>query len=82
MKIFLIIFGIYIGMVILSLLYPYVDFRNNYCIKGEKYVLKDLYNRSDRIYWVCCFIPFFNIIIVLYSLICLFIDMMKNIRIV
>lgn len=79
---FLTILGIYLGMVILSLLGPYVDFRNNYCIKGEKYVLKDLYNKSDPIYLVWCFIPVFNIITVLYSLICFFIDMIKNIRIV
>lgn len=42
MTIFLITLGIYIGMVILSLLGPYVDFRKNYCEKGKKYNMKDM----------------------------------------
>lgn len=60
MTIFLITLGIYIGMVILSLLGPYVDFRKNYCKKGKKYTLEDFHNKIDDFYWVVCFIPLFN----------------------
>lgn len=43
MTIVLIILGIYIGMVVVSLLGPYVDFKKNHCEKGKKYTLEDLY---------------------------------------
>lgn len=52
--------GIYIGMVVVSLLSPYVDFKKNHCEKGKKYTLEDLYNTIDNTYWVVCFTPMFN----------------------
>lgn len=55
MTIVLIILGIYIGMVVVSLLSPYVDFKKNHCEKGKKYTLEDLYNTMDNTYWVVCF---------------------------
>lgn len=69
MKIFLIILGIYIGMVILSLLGPYIDFRQNYCEKGRVYTLEDLYNSIDNGYWMICFIPLFNAATIVLTLI-------------
>lgn len=48
MTIVLIILGIYIGMVVVSLLSPYVDFKKNHCEKGKKYTLEDLYNTMDK----------------------------------
>lgn len=86
MTIFLIILGIYIGMVILSLLGPYIDFRRNYCEKGKKYTLEDFYNKADNTCLVLCFIPVFNVIIIILGLIWLFEILLwnkiKNIRIV
>lgn len=42
--------GIYIGMVVVSLLGPYVDFKKKRinCEKGKKYTLEDLYNTIDN----------------------------------
>lgn len=56
-------------MVIISLLDPYVDFRKNYCEKGKKYTLEDLYNTVNEVYWAVCFIPFLNIASVIISLV-------------
>lgn len=84
MKITLIIFGIYIGMVILSLLGPYIDFKRE-CKKGKKYTIEDLCNSVDEAYWTVCFIPIFNAATVILSLIYLLIlplwNKIKNIRI-
>lgn len=54
--------GIYIGMVVVSLLGPYVDFKKKRinCEKGKKYTLEDLYNTIDNTYWVVCFTPMFK----------------------
>lgn len=73
-------------MVIISLLDPYVDFRKNYCKKGKKYTLEDLYNTVEDFYWAMCFIPLFNIIPTIVSLADLLIiplwNKIKRIRIV
>lgn len=69
MVIFLTMLGIYIGMVTLSLLGPYVDFRKNYCEKGKKYTLEDFYNEMENSYWAMCFIPVFNITTVVLTLV-------------
>lgn len=86
MTIFLIILGIYIGMVILSLLGPYVDFRKNYCEKGKKYTLEDFYNKMEETYWVVCFIPIFNAATVVLTLVWILViplwEKIKRIRIV
>lgn len=86
MTIFLIILGIYIGMVILSLLGPYVDFRKNYCEKGKKYTLEDFHNKMDDFYWVVCFIPLFNATTVVLTLVWIFVmllwEKIKRVRIV
>ena len=86
MIVFLIILGIYIGMVMLSLLGPYVDFRKNYCVKGERYTLGDFYNKVDEFYWLMCFMPFVNSVTLVLSLVYLIIiplwNKVKHIRIV
>lgn len=86
MTIVLIILGIYIGMVVVSLLGPYVDFKETHCEKGKKYTLEDLYDTIDNTYWVVCFIPVFNIMTVILSLVVLLIiplwNKIKRIRIV
>lgn len=86
MTIVLIILGIYIGMVVVSLLGPYVDFKKNHCEKGKKYTLEDLYNTINDTYWVVCFIPMFNTMTVTVSLVALLIiplwNKIKRIRIV
>lgn len=85
MTIFLIILVIYIGLVILSLLGPYVDFRKK-CEKGKRYTLEDFCKKTDEFYWVTCFIPGFNASTALLSLIFLLIiplwNKIKRIRIV
>lgn len=86
MTIVLIILGNYIGMVVVSLLSPYVDFKKNHCEKGKKYTLEDLYNTMDNTYWVVCFTPMFNAMTVTVSLVTLLIiplwNKIKRIRIV
>lgn len=86
MTVFLIILGIYIGMVIISLLGPYVDFRKSYCEKDKKYTLEDFYNRIDDFYWVICFIPIFNTVTVVLTLVWILVTPLwkkiKRIRIV
>ena len=72
MTTFLLILGIYIGMVVLSLLGPYIDFRENHCEKGKKYTLEDLREwMDDRYdsYWIICFIPCYNLITVILTLV-------------
>lgn len=86
MTIVLIILGIYIGMVVLSLLGPYVDFRKNHCEKGKKYTLEDLYDSLEETYFIVCFIPGFNLMTVVITSILLLIiplwNKIKNIRII
>lgn len=86
MKILLIILGIYIGMVILSLLGPYVDFKKDHCKDGVEYTLEDLYKGMDEALWVLCFIPVFNIMTVILSLVYFLVlplwNKIKNIRII
>lgn len=81
----LIIFGIYIGMVMISLLSPYVDLKNNYWEKGKKYTLGDLQDEIDSTYWVMCFIPLLNVLTAIFSLIILLIiplwDKIREVRI-
>ena len=83
---FLIILGIYIGVVILSLLGPYIDFRKNYCEKGKKYTLEDFHYMMKGPYWTLCFVPPFNLATVMVSLAYIFIiplwNKIKRIRIV
>ena len=85
MTIFLIILGIYIGMVILSLLGPYVDFRKNYCEKGKKYTLEDFYE-IEKYYLVISFMPLLNAITVVLTLVWLLViplwEKIKRIRII
>lgn len=73
-------------MVVISLLSLYVDFRKSYCEKGKKYTLEDLYNTIDNTYWIVCFIPLFNMMTVIISLVYLLItplwNKIKRIRIV
>lgn len=78
----LIILGIYIGMVVVSLLGPYVDFKKNYCEKGKKYTLEDLYNIVDGVYWAMCFIPMLNLMTTIISLVIPLWNKIKRIRIV
>lgn len=73
MTVVLTILGIYIGMVVVSLLGPYVDFKENHCEKGKKYTLENLYDTIDDTYWVLCFIPILNAITVALSLVFLLI---------
>lgn len=68
MTIFLTILGIYIGMVILSLLDDYIDFRKNYCKKGKKYTFSDMCKFMNDEYLMICLIPGANIATALYSL--------------
>lgn len=86
MTIFLIILGIYIGMVIISLLGLYVDFRRNHCEKGKRYTLEDFHDKTDDLCWTVCFIPFINVITVVLTLVWLLViplwKRIKNIRIV
>lgn len=86
MTVVLIILGIYIGMVVLSLLGPYVDFRRNHCEKGKKYTLEDLYDSLEETYFIVCFIPGFNLVTVVITSILLLIiplwNKIKNIRII
>lgn len=86
MTTFLTILGIYIGMVILSLLGPYVDFRKNYCEKGKKYTLEDFYNKMEESYWVVCFTPLFNTTTVVLTLVWILViplwEKIKRVRIV
>lgn len=68
MTIVLIILGIYIGMVVVSLLSPYVDFKKNHCEKGKKYTLEDLYNTMDKyLLGSVFFTPMFNAMTVTVS---------------
>ena len=85
MTIFLITLGIYIGMVILSLLGPYIDFRKNYCEKGKKYTLEDFYNETEKYYLVVSFIPIFNaatVLTLVWLLVIPLWEKIKRIRIV
>lgn len=86
MIIFIIILGIYIGMVMLSLLGPYIEFRKNHCEKGKKYTLEDLRYRMDDFYWIMCFMPVLNVATIVVTLVSIFIiplwNKIKRIRIV
>lgn len=86
MMILLMILVIYIGMMILSFLGPYVDFRKNKCEKGKKYTFGDLCESMDEEYLIICFIPGVNTITALYSLGYLLIppvyNIIKKIRII
>lgn len=89
---FLIILGIYIGMVILSLLGPYIYFRMNYCEKGKKYSLYNLFKcmDDDMAYPILCLFPGINIVTIPISILILLylilgkglLTIMKKIRIV
>lgn len=86
MKGALIVLGIYIGMVVISLLGPYVDFfKENHNKKDEKYTLEDLYDTVDNTYWAVCFIPMFNVMTVIVTLVFLLViplwNRIKRIRI-
>lgn len=89
MIITLICIGIYIAMVIISFIGPYIEFRVKHCKKGNHYTLNDLANYlgDDFIpYYITALIPVLNLATAVVSLTYLIAypiwNRIKNIRIV
>lgn len=89
MLIILLVLILYVIPVLIDFIPVYLDFKDG-CVPQEHYTLEDLkkYIKEEEIVWYIqwCFIPLFNVIIALYTIIVPIIiliwKLVKNIRIV